>query len=164
MQAKEGGVPEKVCKHHQLTFDVTKDYRAIKAPSPFTKLTDQAFLRSQWVVSPCRSRFWPWVGKGSTSPTRGNVRIQSKCWRNASSENVRHERFHKPSSSSDAYGSLVNKFPLKNLMAQVNILPSHGIQASFWDVMRQVGWEGRAAHFSHRKQWSLCLRNVNKQK
>ena len=136
--AKEG-VPEKVCK--QLITDVTKDYRAIKAPVvPFIKATqDRVTLEIQrGCIRGCR-----FCQAGMLyRPTREKDVEVLKEYAYKMLKNTGHEEISLSSLSSSDYSHLreLVMFLIENFKSQgINIsLPSLRIDAFSLDVMGQV--------------------------
>ena len=136
--AKEG-VPEKVCK--QLITDITKDYRAIKAPVvPFIKATqDRVTLEIQrGCIRGCRFCQAGMIYR----PTRERNVERLKQYAKAMLESTGHEEISLSSLSSSDYSELeelvnflIDEFKGKG----VNIsLPSLRIDAFSLDVMSKV--------------------------
>lgn len=136
--AKEG-VPEKVCK--QLITDVTKDYRAIKAPVvPFIKATqDRVTLEIQrGCIRGCR-----FCQAGMLyRPTRERNVERLKQYAKAMLENTGHEEISLSSLSSSDYSELKElvTFLIDEFKGEgINIsLPSLRIDAFSLDVMSKV--------------------------
>ena len=158
--AKEG-VSEKVCK--QLITDVTKDYRAIKAPVvPFIKATqDRVTLEIQrGCIRGCRFCQAGMIYR----PTRErNVEVLKESAREML-QNTGHEEISLSSLSSSDYSELKE---LVNFLIEefhgnaVNIsLPSVGIDAFALDVMSKVQDVKKSSLTFAPEAGSQRLRNV----
>ena len=158
--AKEG-VPEKVCK--QLITDITKDYRAIKAPVvPFIKATqDRVTLEIQrGCIRGCRFCQAGMIYR----PTRERDVEELKASAREMLQNTGHEEISLSSLSSSDYSELKE---LVNFLIEefhgnaVNIsLPSLRIDAFALDVMSKVQDVKKSSLTFAPEAGSQRLRNV----
>lgn len=157
----EEGVPEKVCK--QLITDVTKDYRAIKAPVvPFIKATqDRVTLEIQrGCIRGCRFCQAGMIYR----PTRERNVEDLKASAREMLQNTGHEEISLSSLSSSDYSELKE---LVNFLIEefhgnaVNIsLPSLRIDAFALDVMSKVQDVKKSSLTFAPEAGSQRLRNV----
>ena len=156
------GVPEKVCK--QLITDITKDYRAIKAPVvPFIKATqDRVTLEIQrGCIRGCRFCQAGMIYR----PTRERNVEDLKASAREMLQNTGHEEISLSSLSSSDYSELKE---LVNFLIEefhgnaVNIsLPSLRIDAFALDVMSKVQDVKKSSLTFAPEAGSQRLRNVN---
>ena len=155
------GIPEKVCK--QLITDITKDYRAIKAPVvPFIKATqDRVTLEIQrGCIRGCRFCQAGMIYR----PTRERDVEELKASAREMLQNTGHEEISLSSLSSSDYSELKE---LVNFLIEefhgnaVNIsLPSLRIDAFALDVMRKVQDVKKSSLTFAPEAGSQRLRNV----
>ena len=155
------GIPEKVCK--QLITDITKDYRAIKAPVvPFIKATqDRVTLEIQrGCIRGCRFCQAGMIYR----PTRERDVEELKASAREMLQNTGHEEISLSSLSSSDYSELKE---LVNFLIEefhgnaVNIsLPSLRIDAFALDVMSKVQDVKKSSLTFAPEAGSQRLRNV----